>query len=136
MSSILELKNLSFVYGQGTPFEKCAVDNVNLSIEKGEFVGIIGHTGSGKSTLVQMLNGLMIPDSGQVFVNGVCVVEPKKASKKRSKAEKKNTAGQIVVLIVGIIAYIATYMIQTKLAREGNNSLNGIKCFVSFNSYS
>lgn len=70
MSSILELKNLSFVYGQKTPFEKRAVDNVSLSIEKGEFIGIIGHTGSGKSTLVQMLNGLIQPTEGQVLLDG------------------------------------------------------------------
>lgn len=70
MSSVLELKNLSFVYGQKTPFEKRAVDNVSLSIEKGEFIGIIGHTGSGKSTLVQMLNGLIQPTEGQVLLDG------------------------------------------------------------------
>ena len=70
MSSVLELKNLSFVYGQKTPFEKRAVDNVSLSIENGEFIGIIGHTGSGKSTLVQMLNGLIQPTEGQVLLDG------------------------------------------------------------------
>lgn len=70
MSSILELKNLSFVYGQKTPFEKRAVDNVSLSIEKGEFIGIIGHTGSGKSTFVQMLNGLIQPTEGQILLDG------------------------------------------------------------------
>lgn len=70
MSNVLELKNLSFVYGQKTPFEKRAVDNVSLSIEKGEFIGIIGHTGSGKSTLVQMLNGLIQPTEGQVLLDG------------------------------------------------------------------
>ncbi|MBQ1815643.1 MAG: ATP-binding cassette domain-containing protein, partial [Ruminococcus sp.] len=58
MSAVLELKNLGYTYGKGTPFEKRAVDGVSLSINKGELVGIIGHTGSGKSTLVQMLNGL------------------------------------------------------------------------------
>ena len=70
MSSILELKNLSFIYGIKTPFEKKAVDNVSLSINKGEFIGIIGHTGSGKSTLIQMLNGLIKPTEGQVLFNG------------------------------------------------------------------
>ena len=70
MSKVLELKNLSYVYGTGTPFEKTAVNNVSLSIEKGEFIGIMGHTGSGKSTLVQMLNGLMKPTSGQVLLDG------------------------------------------------------------------
>lgn len=70
MSKVLELKNLSYVYGTGTPFEKTAVNNLSFSIEKGEFIGIMGHTGSGKSTLVQMLNGLMKPTSGQVLLDG------------------------------------------------------------------
>ncbi len=86
MSNILELKNLSFVYGQGTPFEKKAVDNVSLSIEKGEFIGIIGHTGSGKSTLVQMLNGLIKPTSGQVMLDGIDIWDkPKEIRKIRFK---------------------------------------------------
>lgn len=86
MSSVLELKNLSFVYGQKTPFEKRAVDNVNLSIEKGEFIGIIGHTGSGKSTLVQMLNGLIQPTEGQVFLDGEDIWQnPKEIRKVRFK---------------------------------------------------
>lgn len=70
MNKILELKDLSYIYGVKTPFEKKAVDKVNLSIEKGEFIGIIGHTGSGKSTLVQMLNGLIKPTEGQVLLDG------------------------------------------------------------------
>ena len=86
MSSVLELKNLSFVYGQKTPFEKRAVDNVSLSIEKGEFVGIIGHTGSGKSTLVQMLNGLIQPTEGQVLLDGEDIWQnPKEIRKVRFK---------------------------------------------------
>lgn len=86
MSSVLELKNLSFVYGQKTPFEKRAVDNVSLSIEKGEFIGIIGHTGSGKSTLVQMLNGLIQPTEGQVFLDGEDIWQnPKEIRKVRFK---------------------------------------------------
>lgn len=68
--SLLEVKNVSFTYGIGTPFEKKAVNGVSLNIEKGEFVGIIGHTGSGKSTLIQMLNGLIQPTSGQIVLNG------------------------------------------------------------------
>ena len=79
MSHILELRNLSFIYGKGTPFEKKAVDDVSLTIEKGEFIGIIGHTGSGKSTLVQMLNGLITPSEGQVLLDGKDIwSEPKK----------------------------------------------------------
>ncbi len=64
----VKLENLTYKYSVGTPFEKVAVDNVNLAIEQGEFVGIIGHTGSGKSTLIQHLNGLIKPFSGSVFI--------------------------------------------------------------------
>lgn len=86
MSKVLELKNLSYVYGTGTPFEKTAVNNLSLSIEKGEFIGIMGHTGSGKSTLVQMLNGLMKPTSGQVFLDGEDIwANPKEIRKIRFK---------------------------------------------------
>lgn len=67
-SIAVKLENLTYKYSVGTPFEKVAVDNVNLAIEQGEFVGIIGHTGSGKSTLIQHLNGLIKPFSGTVFV--------------------------------------------------------------------
>ena len=76
---ILETKELSYVYGQGTPFEKRAVDSVSIAIDEGEFVGVIGHTGSGKSTLVQHLNGLIKPTSGTVLVDGRDIwAEPKK----------------------------------------------------------
>ena len=86
MSKVLELKNLSYVYGTGTPFEKTAVNNLSLSIAKGEFIGIMGHTGSGKSTLVQMLNGLMKPTSGQVLLDGEDIwANPKDIRKIRFK---------------------------------------------------
>ena len=79
MSCVLELQNIGFTYGLGTPFEKRAVDGVSLKIEKGEFIGVIGHTGSGKSTLVQMLNGLIRPTDGRVLLNGRDIWEqPKK----------------------------------------------------------
>ena len=79
MSCVLELKNLGFVYGAGTPFEKRAVDNVSLKINQGEFIGVIGHTGSGKTTLMQMLNGLIRPTDGQVLLDGKDIWEnPKK----------------------------------------------------------
>ncbi len=71
MSIVIE--NLSYIYMKGSPFEKKALDKVNLNIDKGEFVGIIGHTGSGKSTLVQHLNGLLKPTSGSVTVNNLNV---------------------------------------------------------------
>ena len=70
MSSILEIRNLSHVYSTGTPFEREALHDVSFSIEKGEFIGMIGHTGSGKSTLIQHLNGLLKPTSGSVLFHG------------------------------------------------------------------
>lgn len=84
--SILELKNICYTYGMGTPFEKKAVSDVSFSVNKGELIGIIGHTGSGKSTLVQMLNGLMKPTSGQVLLDGVDIWDkPKEIRKIRFK---------------------------------------------------
>lgn len=67
---IIKTENLSYVYGEGTPFKKVAVDNINLQIQSGEMVGIIGHTGSGKSTLIQHFNGLLKPTSGDVYIEG------------------------------------------------------------------
>ncbi|MBR6761996.1 MAG: energy-coupling factor transporter ATPase [Oscillospiraceae bacterium] len=67
---ILEAKDLTYTYSIGSPFEKTAVDHISLQIEQGEFVGIIGHTGSGKSTLMQMLNGLLKPTSGKILLDG------------------------------------------------------------------
>ncbi|MDO5040804.1 MAG: energy-coupling factor transporter ATPase [Peptoniphilus sp.] len=68
--AVIEIKNLSHIYGEGSSFEKKALDDINLTIEKGEFIGLIGHTGSGKSTLVQHLNGLIKPTSGSILING------------------------------------------------------------------
>lgn len=65
------VENVSCVYSKGSPFEKVALENISLTIEKGEFIGIIGHTGSGKSTLIQHLNGLIHPTSGKVTIDGV-----------------------------------------------------------------
>ncbi|MCD7959488.1 MAG: energy-coupling factor transporter ATPase [Ruminococcus sp.] len=68
--AVLQTEELTYCYGIGTPFEKTAVDHVNLKIDAGDFVGIIGHTGSGKSTLIQHLNGLLKPTSGTVKLDG------------------------------------------------------------------
>ena len=78
MAPILEVKNLTHTYSAGTPFEHKALDNMNFSVERGEFVGIIGHTGSGKSTLMQHLNGLLKPTSGTVLLDGVDIHHDKK----------------------------------------------------------
>ena len=68
--SLIEVKNLTYTYGQGTPFVTHAVDNVSFSVERGEIVGVIGHTGSGKSTIVQQLNGLIKPENGEKLSAG------------------------------------------------------------------
>ena len=69
----LKIENLSHTYMKGTPFEKKALDNINFEINKGEFVGIIGHTGCGKSTLVQHFNGLLKPEEGNIYIDGKLV---------------------------------------------------------------
>lgn len=78
MTPILETRDLTHTYGAGTPFESDAIQHVNLSFERGEFVGIIGHTGSGKSTLIQHLNGLLKPTSGDVLLDGRSIWSDKK----------------------------------------------------------
>ncbi len=84
--TVLETRNLTYKYGIGTPFEKTAVEDVSIQIERGEFLGVIGHTGSGKSTLIQMLNGLIRPTSGQVLLEGKDIwAEPKKIRDVRFK---------------------------------------------------
>ena len=84
--SVVKLDGVSFVYGKKTPYEIHALENINLSIEENIITGIIGHTGSGKSTLVQMFNGLIRPDEGTVFVDGENIWEnPKQISKVRYK---------------------------------------------------
>ncbi len=80
--SIIETKNLSFTYGVGTPFEKTAVDDLSVSVNEGEVIGLIGHTGSGKSTFVQMLNGLIKPTSGEVLLDGINIWDKPKEIRK------------------------------------------------------
>jgi len=82
--SIIELIDVGFIYGKKSPYEIHALQNVNLKIDEGCITGIIGHTGSGKSTLVQMFNGLIRPDTGKVLVNGKNIWDkPKEISKIR-----------------------------------------------------
>ena len=86
MSEILKIENLSYIYGKGTPFEKVALDSISVSFEKGKITGLIGHTGSGKSTLVNLLNGLYKPASGKIYLDGKDIWEkPKEISKLRFK---------------------------------------------------
>ena len=81
MTPILEVKNLNYIYSAGTPFEHKALDNVSFAVNRGEFIGIIGHTGSGKSTLMQQLNGLLKPTSGQVILDGTDIWSDKKLTR-------------------------------------------------------
>lgn len=74
---LIELKNVSYIYSKGTPFEVRALDNINISIDQNEFVALIGHTGSGKSTLIQHFNGLVEPTEGEVFVEGESLSDDK-----------------------------------------------------------
>ena len=81
MKPILEAKNLTYIYSAGTPFEHKALDDISFSVDRGEFIGIIGHTGSGKSTLMQQLNGLLKPTSGTVLLDGQDIWSDKKLTR-------------------------------------------------------
>lgn len=81
MKPILEVKNLTYIYSAGTPFEHKALDDISFSVERGEFIGIIGHTGSGKSTLMQQLNGLLKPTSGTMLLDGQDIWSDKKLTR-------------------------------------------------------
>ena len=81
MNPILEVKDLNYIYSIGTPFEHKALDHVSFSVNRGEFIGIIGHTGSGKSTLMQQLNGLLKPTSGQILLDGEDIWADKKRTR-------------------------------------------------------
>ena len=81
MAPILQVQNLHHIYSAGTPFEHVALKDVSLSVERGEFIGVIGHTGSGKSTLMQHLNGLLKPTSGQILLDGKDIWSDKKLTR-------------------------------------------------------
>ena len=81
MEPILQVKNLNYIYSIGTPFEHQALKDVSFCVHRGEFIGIIGHTGSGKSTLMQQLNGLLKPTSGSVILDGQDIWSDKKLTR-------------------------------------------------------
>lgn len=102
---IIKIENVSFTYGKKTPYEIHALDNVNIAIEENLITGIIGHTGSGKSTLVQMFNGLVKPDSGRVIVDGEDIwSKPKEIGKVRFK--------------VGMVMQYPEYQLFAETVRE------------------
>lgn len=78
LEPILEVRNIYYTYSAGTPFEHRALENVSFRLSRGEFLGVIGHTGSGKSTLMQQMNGLLKPTSGQVLLDGTDIWSDKK----------------------------------------------------------
>ena len=92
MQQVIKIENLTYVYNPKTPFFKKALDGVNLEINKGDFLGIIGHTGCGKSTLIQHLNGLLKPQKGELFVLGLDLFDKK--IKKRFK-ELRSKVGMV-----------------------------------------
>ena len=101
----IEVKNLTYVYGKGAPYEMKALDNVSLTFRDDTVTGLIGHTGSGKSTLVQMLNGLLKPDSGEVLLDGKNIwANPKKISEVRFK--------------VGLVMQYPEYQLFDETVRE------------------
>lgn len=95
---IIKIDNLNYIYNQATPFEKTALDNINLEIDEGEFIGLIGHTGSGKTTLVQHLNGLIKVQSGKLYIDGVDI-------------SKKETKFKIIRQKVGLVFQYPEYQL-------------------------
>ena len=81
MEPILKVQNLNYIYSIGTPFQHQALEDISFSVNRGEFIGIIGHTGSGKSTLMQQLNGLLKPTSGKILLDGQDIWSEKKLTR-------------------------------------------------------
>ncbi len=105
MSEIIRIQDVSFSYGASTPFETAALQDISVGFEKGKITGLIGHTGSGKSTLVQLLNGLIRPESGQVFLDGVDIWEkPKEITSVRFR--------------VGLVMQYPEYQLFAETVRE------------------
>lgn len=100
MDSIIRTEHLTYVYSKGTPFEKCALKDVSIEITRGDFVGIIGHTGSGKSTLISHFNGLTKPTGGKVFVDG---------QELHAKKDKKTMSG--ISFKVGLVFQYPEYQL-------------------------
>ena len=105
MNKKIEVKGVSYLYGKGTPFEKLALDNVDISFETGKITGLIGHTGSGKSTLVNLLNGLYKPMIGDVLLDGKSIWEkPSEIAKVRFR--------------VGLVMQYPEYQLFDKTVRD------------------
>ena len=84
----IEVRHISYMYEAGTPFELAALSDVSFTVNGGEFIGLIGHTGSGKSTLIQTLNALLVPSEGEVLYNGKNIFDPEQKSRRREIRQK------------------------------------------------
>lgn len=103
---MIRLEHINYTYSKGGPFEKKALNDVSLHIREGEFIGLIGHTGSGKSTLIQLLNGLLKPDSGNVYIDG-------------QKLSDKSTKMREIRFTVGLVMQYPEYQLfEETIARD------------------
>lgn len=112
----IKIANLSHIYDGGTPNETRALDAINLDIESGEFIGLIGHTGSGKSTLIQQMNGLLKPSEGDIIVSGLNITEgitevPKRKREKKQLLEKRRERLLEVRKRVGLVFQYPEYQL-------------------------
>ena len=113
----IEFKNVSYVYGQGTPFEKKALDDINIIIEEGIITGLIGHTGSGKSTLALLICGLLRPTSGSIFIGGEETYKAERADingknkKKRGVKKENRQSSEKMKFKAGIIFQYPEYQL-------------------------
>ena len=116
MAPFLEVKNLTHIYSAGTPFEHTALEDVSFSLDRGEFIGVIGHTGSGKSTLMQHLNGLLKPDSGCVQLDGIDIWQDKKITSSQLKTAINNNYKKAKVSSFSYVFYLENYDGDTYIA--------------------
>lgn len=107
--SAVEFSHVSHIYGTGTPYQHTAIDDISFTIDEGEFIGIIGHTGSGKSTLIQHINGLLKPSSGEIRLFSKNIWE--KDKKKRGKGAKEPPALQTVRFTAGLVFQYSEYQL-------------------------
>ena len=134
---ILELKNVSFTYSQGTTYSVKALKDINLAIDEGRFIGVIGHTGSGKSTLIQHLNGLMQPTEGQVLYEGQDIwgsTDPSEQSKKKVSKKNRYNLRELRTNVGLVFQYPENQLFETDVITDvafgpKNQGLDEEECF-------
>lgn len=129
MNEIIRIENLTHTYGEGTPFRRSAVENLSLDIYRGEFLGLIGHTGSGKSTLIQHLNGLLKPTGGRVLLDGEDIwADPKKIRSVRFRS----VAGDNRTVINLRILYASGCRSDADTSHRGHGRHRGLQLHLQF----